>query len=163
MSKTITHRAVALCPSAAAPACVWDSFCKPTFRMLLTLTGGYLSTLIPHGGPRTDFQWHPNAIMQTSDGYIWIGTQAGLVRFDGVRFVSQTPQSGFPSSPVISLLADPDGSLWIGTETGLIHWKNGAWITFPDVLGRVNSIQAKKRSIWVAQTRMPVGAKALAG
>ena len=36
----------------------------------------------------------PNAIAQTADGYLWIGTEAGLVRFDGVRFVPWTPPSG---------------------------------------------------------------------
>jgi signal transduction histidine kinase/ligand-binding sensor domain-containing protein len=108
------------------------------------------------------FSGSPNAIAQTLDGYIWIGTQSGLVRFDGVRFVPQESQSRLPSSPVVSLLADADGSLWIGTETGLIHRKNGAWITFPDVLGRVNSIvYDQKGSVWVVQTRMPVGAKPL--
>ncbi len=84
------------------------------------------------------------------------------MRFDGVRFVPQMPQSRLPFSPVVSLLADPDGSLWIGTETGLIHRKNGAWTTFSNILGRVNAIQRDQNgSIWVLQTRLPVGAKPL--
>ena len=35
----------------------------------------------------------PNAIAQTTDGYLWIGTQTGLMRFDGVRFVQWKPTS----------------------------------------------------------------------
>src|SRR5882724_11609685 len=63
----------------------------------------------------------PNAIVQTTDGYLWIGTDAGLVRFDGVRFVPWTPPVGkqLASPAVWSLLAARDGSLWIGTRAGL--------------------------------------------
>ena len=63
----------------------------------------------------------PNAIAQTKDGYLWIGTNSGLLRFDGLRF---TPwQDLTPNAPrlagVYSLLGDSDGSLWIGTGNGL--------------------------------------------
>jgi ligand-binding sensor domain-containing protein len=62
----------------------------------------------------------PSAITQTSDGYIWVGTIAGLLRFDGVRFTRWTPPKDGPTLPtatIISLLASRDGSLWIGTAT----------------------------------------------
>ncbi|MGB7822492.1 MAG: hypothetical protein WBL22_09910, partial [Candidatus Sulfotelmatobacter sp.] len=36
----------------------------------------------------------PHAITQTADGYLWVGTEGGLVRFDGVRFVPCTAQEG---------------------------------------------------------------------
>lgn len=67
-------------------------------------------------------------IAQTADGYLWIGTSGGLVRFDGVRFVvfdrSNTPALGDDS--ILSLCAARDGSLWIGTEGGgLVHMKGG--------------------------------------
>ena len=67
------------------------------------------------------FAGTPNVIAQTSDGYLWIGTQAGLMRFDGVRFVSWRPPEGneLPSSRINSLLGGRDGSLWIGTSMGL--------------------------------------------
>ena len=42
------------------------------------------------------FNSTPNVITQTADGYLWIGTGAGLLRFDGVRFVPGTTQSGQP-------------------------------------------------------------------
>jgi len=53
------------------------------------------------------FSGAASAVTQTTDRYLWIGTEAGLVRFDGVRFVSWTPPDGqhLPSSNVISLLA----------------------------------------------------------
>lgn len=57
-----------------------------------------------------------SAIAQDSDGYLWLGTNEGVVRFDGTRFVrwnalSRTP---LPERRVMSLLASPDGSLWVG-------------------------------------------------
>lgn len=63
-------------------------------------------------------------IQQTEDGYLWVATWAGLVRFDGVRF---TPVSvALPNSHVRALLADPDGSVWIGIGGGgLVRWRNG--------------------------------------
>ena len=62
----------------------------------------------------------PNAITQTKDGYIWMGTAAGLLRFDGVRLVLWEPptDSQLPSPNITALLAARDGSLWIGTAEG---------------------------------------------
>src|SRR5262245_48423766 len=72
------------------------------------------------------FESAPNAITQTADGYIWIGTDSGLVRFDGVRFQRWTPGSGKSvfDSAVVSLLGASDGTLWIGTDASLLSWKN---------------------------------------
>ncbi len=55
------------------------------------------------------------SIAQTSDGYLWIGTEKGLVRFDGLKFqLIDSPASLQPAlSHVLGLLADPDGSLWV--------------------------------------------------
>ena len=60
------------------------------------------------------------AIVQTPDGYLWLGTREGLVRFDGVRFTvfdtRTTPELGH--SFVLCLLVDRAGRLWIGTSGG---------------------------------------------
>ncbi|MGN6553027.1 MAG: ligand-binding sensor domain-containing protein, partial [Verrucomicrobiota bacterium] len=55
------------------------------------------------------------ALAQTSDGYLWIGNDDGLARFDGVRFVPFGLREGLPSGPVNKLFEDRQGLLWIGT------------------------------------------------
>jgi signal transduction histidine kinase/ligand-binding sensor domain-containing protein len=64
-----------------------------------------------------------NALTQDGKGYLWIGTNKGLFRFDGIRITQWNPpdESRLPRS-IVSLLADKDGSLWIGTIDGLVHW-----------------------------------------
>jgi diguanylate cyclase (GGDEF)-like protein len=61
------------------------------------------------------------AITQDRTGYLWIGTQAGLARFDGARFTAYTPESepGLPGTWIRSLLTARDGRLWIGTYKGV--------------------------------------------
>jgi signal transduction histidine kinase/ligand-binding sensor domain-containing protein/CheY-like chemotaxis protein len=61
------------------------------------------------------------AIAQTNDGYLWVGTQAGLARFDGVHFeiLNRQNRPGLGDPEVHELLARADGSLWIATAGGL--------------------------------------------
>src|SRR5438067_2027081 len=68
------------------------------------------------------------ALRQTRDGYLWLGTLNGLVRFDGQSFTvfdeSTTP--GLNSSRIVHLFEDSQGNLWIGTETaGVALVKDG--------------------------------------
>jgi signal transduction histidine kinase/streptogramin lyase len=60
------------------------------------------------------------ALAQTQDGYLWIGTTAGLFRFDGVRFTAFEPPAGesLPVTRVRRLLATRDGALWIVWTVG---------------------------------------------
>ena len=57
-----------------------------------------------------------DAMVQTRDGYLWIGTEEGLARFDGVRFVVR--ESRLRSAFISSLFEAPDGTLWVGTYGG---------------------------------------------
>lgn len=68
------------------------------------------------------------ALVQTEDGYLWIGSQYGLFRFDGVRFESYEPPEGItlPSHNIYALMATPDGGLWISFNPfGLAFLKDG--------------------------------------
>ena len=72
-------------------------------------------------------------ITQDQSGYIWIGTNEGLVRFDGVRFVSgrQLGLERLPNASVRALSVGRDGSVWIGFGTGSIgRLKNSRLQTF---------------------------------
>jgi len=62
-----------------------------------------------------------HAVAQTADGFLWFGTEEGLVRFDGVHFqvYNREDFAGLASDYVTALAAAPDGSLWIGTDSGL--------------------------------------------
>ncbi|MGO9994383.1 MAG: two-component regulator propeller domain-containing protein [Steroidobacteraceae bacterium] len=73
------------------------------------------------------------SMVQTSDGYLWLGTEFGLVRFDGIRFIPSGPGVGpsLPSTIIWSLLAARDGSLWVGTLDGLFSWHQGQLIQYP--------------------------------
>jgi ligand-binding sensor domain-containing protein/signal transduction histidine kinase len=66
-------------------------------------------------------------ILQTRDGYLWIGTEGGgLVRFDGVRFTVFNEQNtpAIKGSTVVPNYEDQAGNLWIGTSSGLIRYKD---------------------------------------
>ncbi len=67
-----------------------------------------------------------NAIVQTRDGYMWLGTHDGLARFDGVRFKVFGLENGLPSVDILSLFVDHHGVLWIGTYgAGLCRMREG--------------------------------------
>ena len=71
------------------------------------------------------------ALAQTRDGYLWIGSDDGVARFDGVRFVSFGLREGLRSGPVRALFEDRHGTLWIGTAgSGLTRWQEGQFVTF---------------------------------
>lgn len=69
-----------------------------------------------------------HAFAQTPDGYLWLGTPAGVARFDGVRFVKLAPQNApeLTAAYVRALCVSRDGTLWMGTDDGRIgRYKEG--------------------------------------
>jgi ligand-binding sensor domain-containing protein/signal transduction histidine kinase len=79
------------------------------------------------------------AFAQTQDGYLWVGTSGGLLRFDGARFrlFAHENTPAFGENSVFCLLAGRDGRLWIGTDgSGLIEWQNGAFHSYPVAQGQ---------------------------
>jgi len=61
------------------------------------------------------------AVAQGPDGYLWLGTSQGLIRFDGMRFLHWEPRIGekLPSNDIRFLIASPAQGLWIGTASGV--------------------------------------------
>ena len=71
-------------------------------------------------------------ILQTRDGYLWLGTQEGLVRFDGVRFtIFDTRNTPALSDDWVQALVETrDGTLWIGTASGVVRSRGGEFAAF---------------------------------
>src|SRR5215510_11012771 len=76
-----------------------------------------------------------SSIAQTPDGYLWLGTESGLLRFDGVRIVQWQPRGDqqLPSTNITSLLVSRDGRLWIGSFAGLASMKDGRLVAYPEL------------------------------
>lgn len=97
------------------------------------------------------------AILQSKDGYLWLGTANGLARFDGVRFKVFGLADGLPSPQVRVLLEDRDGAIWIGTGNGLSRYRDGeftTWTTRDGLAGDgiMGLTQDREGNVWVGTT-----------
>jgi signal transduction histidine kinase/ligand-binding sensor domain-containing protein len=100
------------------------------------------------------------AILQTRDGYIWLGTDGGLVRFNGESFTAFTTQTGaLKDNEVWALEEDSDGGLWIGTYGGgLTLLKNGQFQTFTMAEGLPDDVvmhlsKDSQNNIWMVTSQ----------
>ena len=100
-----------------------------------------------------------NAIVQTDDGYLWLGTQEGLIRFDGVAF-TVFDQRNTPaleaSQNIRALHLTGDGTLWIGTfGGGLVRFRDGQFAKVPTTTGftgtRISALdEAPDGTLWIS-------------
>jgi len=102
-----------------------------------------------------------NAIAQAPDGYLWLGTEFGLFRFDGVKNVlwQPPPDERLPSNYIVRLLAARDGTLWIGTWKGLASWKGGKLTQYPALAERIvlSLLEDREGSVWASGVAAPNG------
>jgi len=91
------------------------------------------------------------SIAQTRDGYLWLATTDGLVRFDGVRFLHWRPRTGHTAllGVVRALCAGRDGSLWIGTASGLLGHLRGDELTTHPIGAQVEAIIEDRDDGWL--------------
>jgi len=95
-----------------------------------------------------------NAIAQTPDGYIWLGTANGVARFDGVRFKSFGLKDGLGSILVSALFVDRRGALWVGTYGGLSRWEDDRFRTWTTQDGLANDnvqgmVEDVEGTLWI--------------
>ena len=100
-------------------------------------------------------------IAQTPDGYLWLATESGLLRFDGVRTVPWQPPPGehLPSNDIRSLVAGREGTLWLGTAKGLASWKDNRLTQFPQLAGFdvYTLLQDHEGTIWAGGVMWEAG------
>jgi len=100
-------------------------------------------------------------ITQTPDGYLWLATESGLLRFDGDRIVPWQPPSGerLPSNDIRALVAGQDGTLWLGTAKGLVSWKDDRLTQFPQLAGFdvYTLLQDHEGTVWAAGVMWEAG------
>ena len=100
------------------------------------------------------------AITQTPEGYLWVGTQGGLARFDGMSFTTfdsrNTPE--MRNSAITALCADREGTLWIGTEGGgLVGLRDGVFTHYGKSDGLAGDVlkviyQSRDGALWIGTT-----------
>jgi signal transduction histidine kinase/ligand-binding sensor domain-containing protein len=92
------------------------------------------------------------SVAQTADGYLWVGTLAGLYRFDGVRFTQWMKEEEGSPNGIVKLYLSTDRSLWItGTNKGLMRVRDQKLETI-DPSGRVRSMTEDARGvIWYSK------------
>lgn len=101
------------------------------------------------------------AIAQTPDGYLWVGTRAGLAQFDGDQFLTYNSRntSQLGNSSITALCSDHNGTLWIGTDGGgLVSYRDGIFTPLSSTNGLAGDevrviYESKDHSLWVGTTK----------
>ena len=112
---------------------------------------GHQSWTVENGLPQNTVP----VLLQTRSGYLWVGTELGLARFDGVSFrIFDHAMPGFPDAEVRCIFDASDGSLWVGTGDGLVRILGGKTSLFTTREGLPhnsvrNVIQTSDGNLWV--------------
>ena len=143
----LTRAALAALCLAAAPA---DLAALPAGREISQYVRRQwtIEQGLPHGTVR--------GFAQTADGYLWLATYEGLVRFDGERFhvFDKASAPGLPNSSILTVTRSRDDTLWIGTVAGLVRYRGGVLTPVPRAPGLpeelVNAVEeAPDGTLWV--------------
>ena len=101
-----------------------------------------------------------NAIVQTHDGFLWVGTNAGLGRFDGMRFRKFGLLDGLRSVRIAALIEDRQNTLGVGTSGGGVsRWEGGRFTSFGPEEGLANGAEVislaanREGSVWIGTVK----------
>jgi signal transduction histidine kinase/ligand-binding sensor domain-containing protein len=151
---------------------MWKFFCKSVFVVSVTLISGLISqgstaAARPQFQDLRDFYhtaWNGLGavfdIKQSSEGYLWLTTSRGVLRFDGIQFqsVGEVTRGAAPTGEIDSVFLASSGGLWLTTQgAGLLFWKDGNLTTFPDrrctpARKQGQLIEDRDGSLWVQAT-----------
>ncbi len=105
-----------------------------------------LAAAIPLSAQRYNFKFYGEeeglqnlgvqVVLQDRAGFLWVGTQNGLFRYDGDRFSGFTKSNGLPGSRIESLHESADGTLWVGTRSRLARRNGDAFEAVPMEVAR---------------------------
>ncbi|MCY1018596.1 two-component regulator propeller domain-containing protein [Pyxidicoccus sp. MSG2] len=86
------------------------------------------------------------SLAQTRDGYLWLGTWEGLVRFDGARFVvfDKRNTEELRNHTIKALAEDASGTLWVGTEQGLVAYRDGRFERAPGAAAPLDGVKVEE-------------------
>jgi signal transduction histidine kinase/ligand-binding sensor domain-containing protein len=104
-----------------------------------------------------------SSIAQTPDGYLWLGTELGIFRFDGLRAIPWQPEGDqhLPPGSIFSLLVTRSGVLWIGTRGGLASWTGTKFTRYPELDGSIvyALLEDREGTVWVGAGGTPGSGK----
>ncbi|HEV2214708.1 MAG TPA: two-component regulator propeller domain-containing protein [Terracidiphilus sp.] len=119
-----------MCLAAIAAGCATACALEPATPLA---EYGRQSWVMENGLPQNTI----HALAQTPEGFVWLATEVGLVRFDGHSFAvfDRSSAPALPSGDIRCLQVDRDGALWVGTADGLVRWQNNAVEVFGSAEG----------------------------
>jgi signal transduction histidine kinase/ligand-binding sensor domain-containing protein len=99
-------------------------------------------------------------LKQSSEGYLWLTTSKGVLRFDGVRFqsIEEVTRGAVHDNEIDSVFLSSSGGTWLTTQgAGLLYWKDGRLVNFPDrkctpIRKQGKIIEDRDGSLWVQAT-----------
>ena len=118
---------------------------------LLALRYPFINYRSSEGLPQSNI----TALLQDRQGFIWVGTQAGLGKFDGSRFQSYTSRQGLAGNYITGLEMDRDGVIWVASQNGLNRIRSGrpsSW-PLPDGFVRAIAYSPVEHTLWVLTDR----------
>ncbi len=94
-------------------------------------------------------------LSQDVQGFLWVGTEDGLYRYDGSRFQAYSLKQGLPSSQITAIHQDPKGIFWVGTFGGLARWNGQSFESIPGVQDVQALATGPDGRLWIATTAGP--------